>query len=169
MQGDVGRTAKKTEKRRSPWDKEGKFRYLHKKLDQIRKEVREGFKRQDAQFRILFNTLSPFLAEIDKDYIMSTVCRDEADEALLAYLHSKGDQGITPTEACAAKELARFRFKPFNITRRIQRMNKRLKDELGKSVAEKHGRRWVMTSFAHRAWGATKEEISESFDVERRK
>ena len=160
MQDKNEESARKPKKPRAPWDKEGKFRYLHRKLDQIRKEVREGFKRQDARFRILFNTLSPFLAEIDKDYIMSAVCQDEADEALLTYLRSKGDQGITPTEACAAKQLARFHFKPFHITRRIQRMNKRLKAELDKPVAEKHGRRWVLTRFVYKAWGATKEEIT---------
>ena len=150
---------KSAKKRRSPWDKEGKFRYLHRKLDSIRKEVREGFKRQEARFRVLMNTLSPFLEGIHKDYIQEIVCRDEADEALLAYLVSKGDLGITPSEASAAKELGRFRFKPYHITRRIQRMNKRLKAELDKPLAESYARRWVMTSFAHKAWGATKEEI----------
>ena len=47
-----------------------------------------------------------------------------------------------------------------HISRRIHRMNKRLKAEIDKPVAEKHRRRWVMTSFAHKAWGATKEEIN---------
>ena len=79
--------------------------------------------------RVLTNTLAPFM-EVDEQYIMSIICRDEADEALLAYLESKGDNGITPTEACNAKELRRYRFKPYHITRRIQRMNKRLKAEL---------------------------------------
>lgn len=108
--------------------------------------------------RVLTNTLAPFM-EIDSDYITRIVCRDEADEALLAYLCSKGDQGITPTEACDAKELSRFKFKQYHITRRMQQMNKRLKAELDKPLAESYGRRWIMTKFAFQAWGAAEEEI----------
>jgi len=37
-------------------------------------------------------------------------------------------------------------------------MNKRLKTELDKPLAESYARRWVMTSFASRAWGATTKE-----------
>jgi len=36
-------------------------------------------------------------------------------------------------------------------------MNKRLKKELGKSVAEKRGHRWALTSLMFDAWGAQKE------------
>ena len=100
----------------------------------------------DSRMRVLTNTLAPFM-EVDDQYVISIICRDEADEALLAYLKSKGENGVTPTEACNTKELRRYRFKPYHITRRIQRMNKRLKAELGKPVAESYSRRWILTSF----------------------
>jgi len=159
LQNETQKAAITEPKPRTPWEKEGKYRYLHRKLDQIREEIREGFQRQEARFRLLLTTLSPFLEDISKDYVQQIVCRDEGDEALLAYLVSKGDLGITPAETCAAKELARFHFKPWHITRRMQRMNKRLKTELDKALAESYGRRWVITSFALKAWSAKKEEI----------
>lgn len=160
MQKTDKRAAKNRRKKRSAWEKEGKFRYLNRKLLQIRDEMRQGFKRQETRMRVLTNTLAP-LMEVDEQYIMSIICQDESDEALLAYLISKGDQGITPTEACKAPELRRYRLKPYHITRRIQRMNKRLKTELGKPVAESYSRRWILTSFVQRSITSPKEEVEE--------
>lgn len=134
------------------------YRSLHRKLDLLRKEVRREFRRINLRLQVILNSLAPFM-EIDSDYIISVACQDEADKALLDYLRSKGRVGITPSEACSAKELARFRFKPFQITRRIQRMNRRLKADIGKPLAASYHRRWVLTSFAHKAWGATKIEV----------
>jgi hypothetical protein len=150
---------KKRATKRSPWDKEGKFRYLNRKLDAVRRETRQGFRHVEKQLRIILNCLAPFL-EIDSDYLVSVVCQDEGDQALLHYLRSKGSIGITPTEACAAEELERFRFKPFHITRRIQRMNKCLEEDIGKQVAASYNRRWVLTRFAQQAFNATKEETN---------
>jgi len=84
--------AKKKTRKRSPREKEGRFRYLNQKLLQIRDEMRQSFKRQETRMRVLTNTLAPFM-EVDEQYIMSIICHDEADEALLAYLISKGDGG----------------------------------------------------------------------------
>jgi hypothetical protein len=145
--------------RRSPWDKEGKFRYLNRKLDAVRRETRQGFRHVEKQLRIILNCLAPFL-EIDSDYLVSVVCQDEGDRALLDYLRNRGSVGITPTEACAAEELERFRFKPFHITRRIQRMNRRLEEDIGKPVAASYNRRWVITRFAQRAFNSTKKETN---------
>jgi hypothetical protein len=150
---------KKRAMRRSPWDKEGKFRYLNRKLDAVRRETRQGFRHVEKQLRIILNCLAPFL-EIDSDYLVSVVCRDEGDRALLHYLRSKGSIGITPTEACGAEELERFRFKPFHITRRIQRMNRRLEEDIGKPVAASYNRRWVITRFIHQAFNATNEKTN---------
>lgn len=115
----------------------------------------------EKQLRVILNCLAPFL-EVDGDYLVSVVCRDEGDRALLDYLRSKGGVGITPTEACGAEELERFRLKPFHITRRIQRMNKRLKKELDQFVAEKRGWRWALTKTVYDIWGATKKEIKDT-------
>lgn len=160
MQKTEKKAAKNRRKKRSTWEKEGQFKYLNRKLQLIREEVRQGFKRQEARMRVLTNTLAPFM-EVDEQYIISIFCHDEAGEALLAYLESKGNNGITPTEASAAKELRRYRFKPYHITRRIHHMNNRLKAELGKPVAESYSRRWILTSFIQRCLTSPKDEVEE--------
>lgn len=148
----------KLQRKRPQWAKEGKFRYLNRKLDAIRDEVRAIKRLMDTRLRVLTNTLAPFM-QIEPDYITQIVCADEADGLLLDYLLSAGDLGITPGEAVQEETLRRFRFKPYQITRRLQRMNKLLQAELGKSVAEKYHRRWVITGFVSRAWNGSKEEV----------
>lgn len=148
-------------KRRSQASKVGKFRYLNRKVDRLTDEIKKLRKDQEARFRVLFNALRPIFAEVDSDYIVGIVCEDEGDEALLDYLRGKGNAGITPSEASAAKELRKFRFKPYHITRKIQRMNRRLRRELGKPIAESYMRRWVLTSFVFRAFGRSKKDLED--------
>lgn len=150
--------AKTPKKKRPQWVKEGKFRYLNRKLNRMRKEMREGFEGLETRMRVLTNTLGPFM-EVDENYILKICCEDEADEALLEQLRIAGPKGITPTEISQDPELKRYRFKPYHVTRRIQRMNKRLKAELGKHAAESYSRRWVITRFVEQAWSETKEEL----------
>ena len=151
--------AMKSQKGCSQAEKVGKFRYLNRKVDRLTEEMRKLRGMQEARFRVLFNALRPLFAEVDSEYIVNVVCEDEADVALLDYLRSKGDGGITPSEASAAKELRKFRFKPYHVTRRVQRMNRRLQRELGKPLAESYMRRWVLTSFVLRAFGLSKQDL----------
>jgi hypothetical protein len=53
--------------------------------------------------------------------------------------------GLLPS--AIASELARYNLKRWDVTRRIQRMNKRLMEEIGQKVAEKRGHQWAPTSF----------------------
>lgn len=77
-------------------------------------------------------------------------------------MYSAGAVGISPTYVINDPELSMFKLKPWDITRRTQRMNKRLEKELGKRVAEKRGHKWTMTSFAQKIWGAERhEKVSE--------
>lgn len=117
------------------------------------------FDHVEAEIHLLTAGLGDWL-EPKKDYLVSVVCRDEVDEALLWCLYTAGGTGISPTHVINDPELSTFKLKPWNITRRIQRMNKRLKKELGKRAAEKHGRKWAMTRFVQSIWGAeSREEI----------
>ena len=94
--------AMNSQKGRSQAEKVGKFRYLNRKVDRLTEEMRKLRGMQEARFRVLFNALRPLFAEVDSEYIVNVVCEDEADVALLDYLRSKGDGGITPSEASAA-------------------------------------------------------------------
>jgi hypothetical protein len=51
--------------------------------------------------------------------------------------------------------------KPWNMTQRIRRMNKKLNRLIGQKTAEKVGKGWALTTFLREAWGSTKEEIFE--------
>ena len=153
-------TAIKTKKGRVPWDKYGKYRYIYRLLRQLRREMNARFDHLETEIHLLTAGLSDWL-EPKKDYLVQIVCQDEVDEALLWCMYYAAGDGISPTHVINNPELSGFKLKPWNITRRVQRMNKRLKKELGKRVAEKRGRKWAMTSFARNIWGATKEEIKD--------
>jgi len=66
-------------------------------------------------------------------------CSDEVDAMLIERLIHAEEGGVTPSEA--ARDLDTYDLKRWDITRRIQRMNKKLVKELDKRVAEKRGRR----------------------------
>jgi len=91
-------------------------------------------------------------------YIQKVACDDEADAQIITCLIDKGPWGILPS--AIATELAGYGLKRWDITRRIQRMNRKLMKELGQKVAEKQGHKWALTGFARDAWGQTKREIS---------
>lgn len=158
MQDETEKTATR---KREPFEKHGKYRYLHRKLDSQHAEVMAALKRLEIKMRVLTKTLQPMM-EIEPAYIQSVVCQDEADLALLEHLRERGPQGTTPTEAALDPGLRRWNFKPYHITRRFQRMNKRLKEELGRPVAESYQRRWVITQFVLQAWNESAVEVQES-------
>jgi len=83
-------------------------------------------------------------------YIQKVACQDEVDVEIIERLVQADDGGILPS--IIAKDLSRYGLRRWDVTRRIQRMNKRLKKELGKSVAEKRGHRWALSSFMRSAW-----------------
>ena len=152
------KTATKPQKSREPWEKYGKYRYIYKLLHRLESEMNARFDQVEAKLNMITAGLSDWLTP-EKDYLVSVVCRDEVDEALLWCLYSAGGEGISPTHIVEDPELSRFKLKKWHVTRRVLRMNERLKKKLGNRVAEKRGRKWAMTSFVHNIWGVTKEEI----------
>jgi hypothetical protein len=80
-------------------------------------------------------------------------------EILQALLES-GSPGMLPKDL--AVKLERFKITRHQISRRILRMNKRLKKEFGEFVAEKRGRHWSLTNFVIEAWGEERIEQRET-------
>ena len=152
--------ATKPKKRRSQAEKVGRRKYMIKLLHRIENKIDDRFDKLDTRVRVLTNTLGDYM-QVDKPYLVEVVCADEVDAALLHCLWAGGPVGISPKHVVKDPELSHFKLKPYHITRRIQRMNKRCRSELGKPVAEKRGRRWAITSFAEEAYRSTKEEIGE--------
>jgi hypothetical protein len=96
-----------------------------------------------------------------QDYLSMIVCKDEVDQTILLELSAASSAGWSTTEI--AERLApESKLDRFQVLRRIKRMNKRLETEMGRSIAESREHQWVLTRYAHRIWGATKEEIEET-------
>jgi len=86
----------------------------------------------------------------EPDYVQKVACEDEVDAQIITCLIEKGPWGILPSTI--ATELAGYGLKRWDVTRRIQRMNKKLTKELGQKVAEKRGHQWAPTSFLIDIW-----------------
>jgi len=91
-------------------------------------------------------------------YIQKVACDDEVDAQIITCLIDKGPWGILPS--AIASELAGYGLKRWDVTCRIQCMNKKLMTELGQKVAEKHGHKWALTEFTHEAYDKSKQERS---------
>ncbi len=157
-------TATKPQKGRPPWEKYGKYRWMYKLLHRLEDNMNARLDNVEAKLNMITAGLSDWLTP-KKDYLISIVCQDEVDEAILSCMHSAGGTGISPTYVTEDPELSGFKLNRWDITRRVQRMNERLRKELGQRVAEKRGRRWAMTGFVSNIWGASKEEIEVSEDI----
>jgi len=141
-------------RRRSQEEKVGRLKYII----ELEKRHDRRLDKVEAMLRTLLGGLHDFMS-FDKDYVQDIVCVDEVDQAILQRLLEVGDRGILPRDL--AKSLPQYKIMRWHATRRIQRMNKRLRKELGQSVAEKRGHKWAMTSFMHETWGSKMEEIRE--------
>jgi len=85
-------------------------------------------------------------------YVQKVACQDEVDIEIIERLKQVDEGCVLPSTI--AKDLSTYRLRRWDVTRRIQRMNKKLKKKLGKPVAEKRGRRWALSSFTRNALGA---------------
>ena len=145
-------TIKTRGKSREQWDKKGKYKYLLEHLRRIHKEIRE----LRLTLRYMIKGLE-YSFVFDEYYLVEVVCSDEVDRAILETLNNASSAGLLPRDV--ALELKEYRLKPWNVTQRIRRMNKKLDAQIGKFVAEKRGLCWALTSFAEKVWGATTKEV----------
>ena len=110
----------------------------------------------DDRTKTLVEGLQEFM-HFDKAYLEGVVCADEVDRGVVQVLREVGDGGILPSHLSSRLNMPNV--DRWRVTRRIQRMNKRLSKELGQPLAEKRGHRWVMTCFARGILGLTQEEL----------
>jgi len=166
-QTSVRDAGKKPQMKRSSAQRMGKFRWLNYRMDRVEQRQRKIMR----MLQVITNSLEPFI-QVDNREFLGIICKDEVDEALVEYLGVRGGGGLTPGEACAPDELLSYRLKAYQVTRRIQGMNVRLRKWLGKDVAVSLRRRWQLSRFAEKMFGdaeddgdAEDEEVSEE-DVE---
>jgi len=136
---------------RAVWDKEGKYKYIVHLLREIRRElnalrVTQRYMVRGLEHEFLF----------DQEYVEDVACTDEVDRAIIEELHHAGPYGTLPRDV--ASRLREYKLKPWNVTQRIRRMNKKLDRLIGQKAAEKVGKGWALTTFLREAWGSTREE-----------
>ena len=146
-------SSQKRRRKRAPWEKWGKMRYIYRHIKRIQNTLDRVEKRQ----RIILDALGQ-LTLPSKDFLTLVVCKDEVDIAILNQLYQAGHKGLYPV--VIAERLTEYGLSRFLVTHRIQRMNKTLKKELDQLVAEKRGWRWALTRTVYEIWGATKEEVA---------
>jgi hypothetical protein len=145
-------TLKEPQKRRAEWDKEGKYKYIIRKIGDLHRELEEV----KVTLRYITKGLEPSF-QFDKGYVEDIACQDEFDRAILDELRGAGIDGLLPRDL--AKSLGSRRVSPWQVTQRLRRINKRLDRLLGQKAAEKRGMQWALTSFMSDAWGSTNEEV----------
>ena len=100
----------------------------------------------------------------DRVYIEEQACRDEVDVEILCLLFEAGSPGLLPKDVAA--RLERFRVRRFQVSRRILRMNRRLREKIDRQVAEQRGWHWALTSFGFESWGKSVKELEEEVSTE---
>ena len=140
-----------SKKKRSQSDKIGRLKYNQQLLKQTLSEVEEV----KLMLRTIFAGLKDTF-NFDQSLIERVACKDEIDREILQLLFEAGSLGLLPKDL--AVKLERFKITRHQVSRRIQKMNRRLEKEFGEQIAEQRGWHWALTSFARDSWGKTEEE-----------
>ena len=156
MHSDMETTEKPVQnnkKKRSQSDKIGRLKYNQQLLKQTLAEVEEV----KLMLRTIFAGLKDSF-NFEQSLIERAACKDEIDREILQLLFEAGSLGLLPKDL--AVKLERFKITRHQVSRRIQRMNRRLVKEFGEQIAEQRGWHWAITSFAVDAWSKTKDEMA---------
>jgi len=138
-------------RRRTRAEKVGRLKYIIELIKHLERKIEQV----DVRTRTLMAGLREWMS-FEPSYIQKVACENEVDVEIITCLMQKGVGGLLPS--AVASELTEYGLKRWDVTRRIQRMNKKLMTELGQKVAEKVGKSWALTTFLREAWGSTKEE-----------
>jgi hypothetical protein len=138
-------------KKRSQSDKVGRLKYNQQLLKQALSELEEV----KLMLRTIFAGMKRYFS-FEQSLIERVACEDEVDKEILQALFEAGRPGLLPKDLTI--KLERFKIARYQVSRRILRMNKRLKKELGEYAAEKRGWHWALTSFGVETWGETENE-----------
>jgi len=126
--------SKKAKKRRSQEEKMGRRKWIILTL----KRQDTLLRRIDRRTRMLAAGLRELFI-LGEDYVSMVACEDEVDVAILNALREAGAMGRQSGELAAQLDVDHR-----DISRRIQRMNKRMEQEIGETIIEKHGHKWKL-------------------------
>jgi len=133
VQGKPKNPAQQRRKRRhTRAEKAGRLKYIIQRIGRLEQKI-EGI---DLRTRTMMAGLREWMS-FKPEYIQKVVCQDEVDAEIIQRLVQADEGGVLPSTI--AKDLSMYGLRRWDVTRRIQRMNKKLQKELGKLVAEKRG------------------------------
>jgi hypothetical protein len=143
-------------KRRTPEDKVGRWKYNQFLL----KRVLSKLEKVEETQRVILNGLKGAgYFRFNAPLIQRLSCTDQVDQEIIDRVIEAGRIGVFPKDV--AKSLQQYSLEYYDVSRRILRMNKRLKLETGEVLFEKRGHKWALTKFGFDAYGATAaEEVS---------
>jgi len=143
---------------RSQAEKVGHWKYLWQRLDHLDRKV----SRIEHRTRAILRGYKPLL-EYSEAFIREIIAKDAIDAAILNILMEAGTEGKLPSHiSTILAERGLGLVARWEVTRRIQAMNRRLKREVEERAAEKRGHRWTLTSFMREVWNTTLKEIKEA-------
>ncbi len=162
-------SAQSSKKGRSQEEKVGRLKYNQYLLKRILTEISAVKETQ----RIILNGLKGAgYFHFDVPLIQKFACVDQLDLEILQVAHESGRGGIFPKDIAAAlsqyKDQKGQPIQHYHVSRRIQRMNKRMEFETGERVFEKRGWRWALTLFALDVYGDVDRKSLEEFTVDQR-
>lgn len=162
MRESDGKDAQTRKKGRSQSDKIGRLKYNQYLLKRVLTEISEV---REVQRIILNGLKGAGYFHFDVPLIQKFACEDQLDLEILEIVYESGRNGVYPKDVAAAlpqyKDLKGHSIKQYHVTRRVQRMNKRLLRETGESLFEKRGLKWALTAFGFEVWGGSEKGLSE--------
>jgi hypothetical protein len=126
--------AEKPQNRRSGEDKISRGRWIVRTL----RRMEDRQKRIDRRTRMLAAGLRELFI-LGEDYVSMVACQDEIDVAILTALREAGATGRQTGELAAQLNIDHR-----DVSRRIHRMNRRMKQEIGEKIIQKYGHRWKL-------------------------
>jgi len=130
----------------------GRRKWIVRKLKQLDAAV----KRIDGRTRMLAAGLRELLI-LDEDYVSMVACKDDVDHAVLNAIREGRHVGKRTGELAAELEIDDRR-----ISERIERMNKRMEDEIGEPIITKQNGKWRLIKKLRRDFAAARPEELES-------
>ena len=98
-------------------------------------------------------------SDVDVPMLEKYAVKDQVDLEIIERVRQVGVQGIFPKGVAKDSAVSKYGLEYYDVTRRINRMNKRMRDEIGERVADKVGAKWALSDFMRRNWTAKTNEI----------
>ncbi len=148
-----------------PFEKQKKPRSQEEKIGRLKynqfllKRVLDKIERVEETQRVILNGLKGAgYFRFSVPLLQRFACLDQVDIDIIDIVKEVGIAGVFPKDV--ASIMQQYKLEYYDVSRRIVRMNKRLRVETGESLFEKRGHKWALTRFAFEVYGAIQEETT---------